>query len=181
MYLSRVNWQLLAIPLICQSALAQTAPSPETSAACQKISQGSAETVIYPADLANPDYLDAKTHYWSAANADLTPACVVFPTSANETSYVVKVLLGFPTVQFAIKSGGHNTNVGFSSVNWGVLISFSHLSSTTISSDHQTADVGPGARWENVYSALEPYGRVVVGGRLGKSPTHIIKLADKVR
>jgi FAD/FMN-containing dehydrogenase len=169
MYFSRASLQLLAIPFFCHRALAQNAPSPDTSAACLKIAQGSAETVIYPAGLADPDYLDAKNHYWSAANADLTPACVVFPTSANETSYVIKVLLEFPTVQFATKSGGHNTNVGFSSTNWGVLISFSHLNSTTISSNHQTAAVGPGARWENVYSALEPYGRVVVGGRLGKS------------
>lgn len=105
MYFSRAALQLLAIASFCYRALSQTAPSPETSAACQKISQGSAKTAIYPASLTDADYLDAKTHYWSAANADLTPACVVFPTSANETSYVIKVLLEFPTVQFATKSG----------------------------------------------------------------------------
>jgi FAD/FMN-containing dehydrogenase len=180
MLLPRAAFQLLVIPSLCLSALAQnltaTGPSPEASAACQSISQGSAETKIYPQDLADPDYLDAKNHYWDTANTDLTPACVVFPTSAAEASYVVHVLLEYPTVPFAVKSGGHNSNVGFSSVNWGVLISFSHLNSTTLSSDQATADVGPGARWENVISSLEPYGLAAVGGRLGKYQTTCVKI-----
>ena len=172
MLFPRGTLQSLVIPILCLPALAQslTGPSPEASAACQSISQGSAETKIYPQALADPNYLYAKNHYWDAANADLTPACVVFPTSAEEVSYVVQVLLDFPTVPFAVKSGGHNSNVGFSSVDWGVLVSFSQLNSTTLSSDQTTAEVGPGARWENVISALEPYGLAVVGGRLGRYP-----------
>lgn len=83
--------------------------------------------------LTNPDYLDAKNYYYSEANADLTPACAVFPTNAEEVAYVVETLLDYPTVPFAVKSGGHNTNVGFSSVNRGVFISFSKLASTTLS------------------------------------------------
>ncbi len=66
---------------------------PSATAACQLISQGTAETQSYPHDVANPDYIDGKTHYWSSANADLTPACVVFPTTAEELSYVVTSLL----------------------------------------------------------------------------------------
>jgi len=93
----------------------QTQPTANATAACQLIAQGSADTRIWPLDLANFDYLDAKTHYWSATNGDLTPACAVFPTTAAELSYVVKSLLNYPEVPFAVKSGGHNTNVGFSS------------------------------------------------------------------
>jgi FAD/FMN-containing dehydrogenase len=92
----------------------------------------------------------------------------VFPTLAAAVSYVVQVLLGYPSVTFAVKSGGHNTNVGFSSVNWGVLISFSKLASTIVSADQSTADVGPGARWAEVMTALDPYNLAVVGGRIGK-------------
>jgi len=76
--------------------------------------------------------------------------------------------LDYPSVPFAVKSGGHNTNVGFSSVNWGVLISFSKLASTNVSADQTTADVGPGARWAEVMTALEPYNLAVVGGRIGQ-------------
>jgi len=82
-------------------AASATAPSPQASAACLEISTGTAETQIWPAGLTNPDYEDAKNHYYSAANADLTPACAVFPTSAAEVSFVVKVLLKYPTVSFA--------------------------------------------------------------------------------
>ncbi|TVY21400.1 putative FAD-linked oxidoreductase [Lachnellula arida] len=170
MLLPRATPLSLVTSFFCLLALARgllTAPSPEASAACQNISQGSAEAQIYPQALTNSDYLTAKNHYWDAANADLTPACVVFPTSAEQVSYVVSVLLGFPTVPFAVKSGGHNTNVGFSSVDFGVLISFSQLNSTILSADQATTEVGSGARWENAISALEPYNLAVVGGRIG--------------
>ena len=151
-----------------QLALVTAGPSLSATAACQLISQGTAETQIYPQDAANPDYIDGKTHYWSSANADLTPACVVFPTTAEELSYVVTSLLQYTSVPFAVKSGGHNSNVGFSSVNWGVLIYFSKLASTTLSSDQSSAVVGSGARWAEVLTALEPYNLAVVGGRIGQ-------------
>jgi hypothetical protein len=93
---------IFATPIQAQAATSATAPSPQASAACLEISAGSAETQIWPAGLTNPDYEDAKNHYYSAANADLTPACAVFPTSATEVSFVVKVLLKYPTVPFAV-------------------------------------------------------------------------------
>jgi len=160
-------WCIISTYLFQGSVAQAVAPSPNATAACQQISQGSAETQIWPLGLANLDYLDAKNHYWSATNADLTPACAVFPTTAAELSYVVKTLLKYPDVPFAAKSGGHNTNVGFSSVNWGVLISFSKLASTTVSLDQKSAVVGTGARWAEVMTALDPYNLAVVGGRIG--------------
>ena len=50
----------------------------------------------------------------------------------------------------------------------GVLISFSKLASTTYFPQTTTADVGPGARWEEVITALEPCNVAVVGGRIGE-------------
>ncbi|PMD47417.1 FAD-binding domain-containing protein [Hyaloscypha variabilis F] len=157
---------IFATPIQAQAATSATAPSPQASAACLEISTGSAETQIWPAGLTNPDYEDAKNHYYSAANADLTPACAVFPTSATEVSFVVKVLLKYPTVPFAMKSGGHSPNVGFSSTNWGVLITFSKDAATAISANNATAEVGPGARWGQVIGNLTAYNVAVVGGRL---------------
>jgi len=99
--LSLIYVSILATRIEAQAATSATAPSPQASAACLEISTGTAETQIWPAGLTNPDYEDAKNHYYSAANADLTPACAVFPTSAAEVSFVVKVLLKYPTVPFA--------------------------------------------------------------------------------
>jgi len=143
-------------------------PSPAAIAACSAIAKGTAETQLYPGDALNADYVTAKDHYWSAANADPTPACVVFPTNANEVSAVVKVLQSYTDVNFAMKSGGHNPNVGWSSTDGGVLISFSKLANTTYNAETQTADIGPGSRWSEAISALEPYNVAVVGGRIGQ-------------
>lgn len=143
-------------------------PSAQALAACAKIDTIGAETETWPLGLAESDYLYAKDHYWSAANADLTPACVVFPSSAEQVSDIVSILSGHSNVTFAVKSGGHNPNVGYSSVDGGVLISMRNLSSTTVSSDLSTADIGPGARWSSVIDTLVPHDITVVGGRLGE-------------
>ncbi|KAI9048116.1 hypothetical protein LZ554_007911 [Drepanopeziza brunnea f. sp. 'monogermtubi'] len=121
----------------------------------------------WPLALFTQTYLYAKLHYWSSANADFTPACVVFPTSARDVSATIQVLLRYPDVPFATKSGGHNANVGFSSTDGGVLISMAMLNSTSISPDRKTAYLSPGARWMDAMTALEPYNVAVVGGRLG--------------
>ena len=68
-----------------------------------------------------------------------------------------------------MKSGGHSPNVGFSSTNWGVLITFSKDAATAISANNATAEVGPGARWGQVIGNLTAYNVTVVGGRLGQS------------
>ncbi|EPE35102.1 FAD-binding protein [Glarea lozoyensis ATCC 20868] len=137
-------------------------------AACANIrSAVQADVYSLPAAILSPEYLYAKTHYWSAANADRTPACVVFPTTAKEVSEIVQVLLGFPDVPFAIKSGGHNSNTGFASTDGGVLISFKNWNTTTLSDDGEVANVPPGARWVKVMTDLEPHGKAVVGGRIG--------------
>lgn len=154
---------LLGMPCIAKGETL----SAGAKAACLAIAGGSAETLSYPLDSLDYDYVQAKTHYWSAANADLTPACVVFPATAEEVSNVVHILQNYTDVGFAMKSGGHNPNVGFSSTDGGVLISFSKLATTTYNAGAQTADIGPGARWAEVMSALEPYGVAVVGGRIG--------------
>ena len=79
----------------------------------------------------------------------------------------MEALLDYPIVPFAVKSGGHDTNVSLSSINWVVLISISKLASATLSSNQTRADVGPGTRWEDVMTTLETYNLAVVVGRLG--------------
>lgn len=112
-------------------------------------------------------YTNTVKEYWNGVNANNRPACAFFPANAEQVSVAVQQLNKYPTAPFALKSGGHNFNAGFSSTNGGVLLSFNeNLSSTTRNPDGQTFDVGPGARWGDVYAVTEKTNQVVVGGRL---------------
>ncbi|KAL4876793.1 FAD-binding domain-containing protein [Aspergillus karnatakaensis] len=108
------------------------------------------------------------SEYWNRINGDIRPTCVFYPRNADQVSVAVKQLNRHPRVEFALKSGGHNFNVGFSATNGGVLISFNeNLGSTVRSEDGDSFHVGPGARWGDVYTETSKTNQVVVGGRLG--------------
>ena len=42
------------------------------------------------------------------------------------------------------------------------------MNSVTFENSANTVSVGPGARWQSVYDALDPYGLSVQGGRNGR-------------
>lgn len=113
------------------------------------------------------DYLQARSDYWSQANFDNRPACIFFPTSAQDVAFVVAALNNYTNVPWAAKGGGHNPNVGYSSTKDGVLISFEQKMAKTTLDSNNLAHVQPGNRWIDVATALEPSGRAVVSGRLG--------------
>ncbi|KAG5637113.1 hypothetical protein H0H81_005751 [Sphagnurus paluster] len=69
------------------------------------------------------------------------------------------------TEKAQVKGGGHTTNPGFSSTT-GVLIAMSRFSQVTYDAVSQTAVVGAGLIWDDVYAALAPYNVNVVGGRV---------------
>ncbi|KAJ5159293.1 FAD-binding type 2 [Penicillium coprophilum] len=101
---------------------------------------------------------------WSQ-NCRLNASCVVTPDSAHEVSRLLQIL-GILKTKFAIRSGGHNINPGFSSIGHdGVLIALEKLNTISISEDRGTVTVGPGNRWESVYRYLQPYNVTVLGGR----------------
>ena len=74
-------------------------------------------------------------------------------------------IIGTNRVPFAIKSGGHTLNPGFSSTP-GVHIAMKRCNKTIYHPNNQTVDVGPGLIWDDVYQALEPYNVSVLGGRV---------------
>lgn len=75
--------------------------------------------------------------------------------------------LSFLYTKFAVRSGGHSPNPGFSSIgSEGVLIELSNLNQVTLSSDNSVASIGPGQRWGTVYEALDASGVTVIGGRI---------------
>ncbi|KAG0152942.1 FAD dependent oxidoreductase, putative [Penicillium digitatum] len=106
------------------------------------------------------------TEYWSTACGDLKPTCIAAPSSAAEMAQVVKNLHNVDTL-FAIKSGGHNPNNGFASIQDGLLISTKNLDQVDYNPEDHTAIVGPGLSWEEAQKGLAGTGRTIVGGRMG--------------
>ncbi|KAK8041594.1 hypothetical protein PG994_014601 [Apiospora phragmitis] len=102
---------------------------------------------------------------WSQANV-AKPYCVMKPASAHAVSITIKVL-SFFQVKFAVRSGGHWPNLGFSSVgDGGILLDLSKLDRMGLHEDKTMVSVGPGQRWGNVFSFLDPYGLSIIGGRI---------------
>lgn len=46
------------------------------------------------------------------------------------------------------------------------LIDLQKLNQVTVSADHKVASLGPGGRWGDVFTALDPYSVSVIGGRI---------------
>ncbi|KAK7926906.1 hypothetical protein PG985_003904 [Apiospora marii] len=104
--------------------------------------------------------------YWSDS-AKLVPACIVQPRTADEVAKAVQILAATKT-RFAVRSGGHTQWAGANNIQGGATLDLGALSWTRLSPDGgETADIGPGGLWSDVYAELHRHGRVVAGGREG--------------
>lgn len=148
--------------------------SPDVDAVCSTLYSKYPQLVVWdpigPKALATilhaSTYNEVLFDYWNAASSGNRPSCGFFPSNAEQVSYAVQTLNSYPSVQFALKSGGHSPNLGFSSVKGGVLIAFRPNSKyANPSPDGKSVEVGAGCKWIDVYSALEPLGKAAVGGR----------------
>lgn len=111
-------------------------------------------------------YVQDNTDYWSQASA-LDPACIFAPSHAEELGDAVKILKEFGS-PFAMRGGGHMPIGDFNNINsTGVLLSSSGFKQLELEDDGESVYVGPSNHWQDVSKYLEPYGKVVVGGRLG--------------
>ncbi|OTA98694.1 hypothetical protein M426DRAFT_325766 [Hypoxylon sp. CI-4A] len=93
------------------------------------------------------------------------PYCIVQPTNASDVAQIVKTIKYFG-VNFALRSGGHSPNPGWSSTEGGILVDLQKINQITISGDKKVASIGPGARWGSVISTLDAEGTSVIGGRI---------------
>jgi hypothetical protein len=144
----------LVLPLVTA-----TAPPPAAVAACKAIRSRGIETQITPQDFLNSDYVDGKNHYWSGANADLSPSCPTFPSNTGEISKFVTILQNGTGVNFVVKSGGHNPNMGYSSIAGAVLISMSKLASTVLSLNRRQQML---ARERDGLKSCHPWRRIML-------------------
>lgn len=97
----------------------------------------------------------------------MAPCCIVKPQNAQQVSAIVSIVVADGNCQFAIKSQGNAPGARFANIEKGVVIDVTGLNNVSINADHSVATVGPGAKWADVYTFLDPLGKTVAGGRIG--------------
>lgn len=81
-------------------------------------------------------------------------------------SILLKIISYFD-VKFAIRSGGHSPNPGWSSIgSEGILVDMQKMNQINLSLDGKIVTVGPGARWGEISRAISPHGVTAIGGRI---------------
>ncbi|KAK3689096.1 putative oxidoreductase [Podospora appendiculata] len=115
-------------------------------------------------------YNASLTSYFALQVSDIHPHCFASPRAADEVAAVVELLTSNTTGragEVAIRSGGHMWVAGASNAPGGVTVDLRALDAIQLSADATTVSLGPGARWQDVYAALDPFGLSVAGGRIG--------------
>ncbi|KAM3461901.1 hypothetical protein NHJ6243_004513 [Beauveria neobassiana] len=102
--------------------------------------------------------------YWSLSAA-LRPWCMVLPSSAEDVSVIMKLLVEHHC-HFGIRAGGHGGFPLSNSVQDGVTIDLGHMNTTTWNPETGLASIQPGSQWQHVYESLAPHGVVVAGARI---------------
>lgn len=126
------------------------------------VAAGLQSRILTPTDA---EYTARQDSYWSNS-AKITPACIVQPQSPEEVATAVKALVAAGQ-KFAVRSGGHTNWAGSNNIDGGVTIDLGRLDQTTYDAATETASIGPGCRWRQVYAELNKHGRAVAGGREG--------------
>lgn len=130
---------------------------------CQQIKNAvsSATDVAYPGLLAFQ--YSADMAHWASSSSQVAK-CSVQPGTAADVGIILNIL-GSTRTPFAVKGGGHASNPGFSSTT-GVLIAMKRFSAVDYNASAQTATIGAGLIWDDVYAALAPHNVNVIGGRV---------------
>jgi hypothetical protein len=110
--------------LLLGAQIAHGVPSDATINACNEINTSLPGKVLSPG-LLSVEYQYETQQYWATNLREINPACIVQPNSAQDVAIVVKILNKYPTVRFATRSGGHDPNKEHSTVQDGVLITWS--------------------------------------------------------
>ncbi|KAH6698525.1 FAD binding domain-containing protein [Leptodontidium sp. MPI-SDFR-AT-0119] len=134
---------------------------PNAELAINLLSAVHATSTILPG---TADYERARASYWTREQVRATPACFFQPRTAAEVS-VALIILQLTHCPFAVKSGGHGKFHGESSITDGITIDLAKLDHIRVNKSRTSVEIGPGNRWGDVYTALEPLGLTVVGGR----------------
>jgi FAD/FMN-containing dehydrogenase len=140
------------------------APTASTVSTCSEIKSAIPGKLFVKGDAA---YTKENKDWWNSGVADMAPACIAMPSSAQDVSKIIQLLNKNGDVPFAIKSGGHDPNRGQSSVKEGVLIALRNIAGVELDKTKSVAYVKPGGHWKDVIKPLDDQGYTVVSGRLG--------------
>ncbi|KAI1392342.1 uncharacterized protein F4822DRAFT_441357 [Hypoxylon trugodes] len=111
------------------------------------------------------EYETQRDYPWYVQTCWAPAAAYIQPSSAQEVAEILAVIVKTGS-KFAIRTGGHNPNSGFSSVDGaGIVIDLRQLNSLSLDKEKGALHVGAGSSWGDVYSYLEDNGLSAIGGR----------------
>ncbi|ETS79957.1 hypothetical protein PFICI_07486 [Pestalotiopsis fici W106-1] len=103
---------------------------------------------------------------WDKKQQDAQPACRVTPVTAAEVAQALTIVSSH-WCRFAVKGGGHSTNVDASNSVGGVTIDLGDMDHIDLAPDGRSwADLGPGLVLSDAYTYLEQYNLTNIGGRV---------------
>ncbi|ROT37817.1 FAD-binding domain-containing protein [Sodiomyces alkalinus F11] len=153
---------LRALHLLLAFCTPVTSQCPNGDQTCRVLASRLPDQVTFPGD---EGYDASLSSYAYLQQQTQSPSCVVKPTSAAEVAFILDVLRESPSTTFAVRSGGHATNRGFSNIDGGVTIDLGSLNKVDVHDDGVTVSVGTGATWGHVYPVLDAHNRSLNGGR----------------
>ncbi|MCJ1454568.1 hypothetical protein MMC28_004921 [Mycoblastus sanguinarius] len=110
-------------------------------------------------------FLATEESYWSLQEAELSPTCIVVPSTAEDVSTTISTIAGKEECPFAVKGGGHTPAAGSANIQSGITIDMTDLVLASVNEEKTIAFVGAGASWLDVYRYLDGLGVAVAGGR----------------
>lgn len=127
------------LPLFSVAAASLLPISQNTTLICELIASQISGDVYYPLSL-SANFATDTEHYFTSSSQ--TPTCVVEVADTTDVSTILKIV-GVTKTPFAVRSGGHASNPGFSSTP-GVHISLVRFSDVVLSADKKTVEIGTG-------------------------------------
>lgn len=126
------------------------------------------------------DYDGLNHVYQSGLCSDITPACIVQPSTTDDVSTFVKTIKPFALsgkAPFAIVGGGQQPEPGCSNIQDGMTLSLQRLKGINVKDG--VVEVAPGESWGPVYDQLGESGLGFSGGRSFRSGIGRLALAGK--
>ncbi|OHE96903.1 6-hydroxy-D-nicotine oxidase [Colletotrichum orchidophilum] len=142
------------------TSLTEAACNNTMTKSCCDVLETAGLTVLRP----NTEAYEARDESYFSVSAQLKPYCIIQPASTEEVKLAINTLKK-TACNWAIRGGGHMTWAGASNIEEGVTIDMALMNHVKYSAENKIASIGAGALWRDVYSALEPFGVTVPGGR----------------
>ncbi|KAJ5098293.1 hypothetical protein N7532_005294 [Penicillium argentinense] len=152
----------VALPLAGAAVTVAANSMPSLSAGCHALAKLLGDAVFYRDSNV---YKYESKNFWSSTEI-LSPGCVFRPQSSAQLAEGLEALVD-ANAEFAVRGGGHMGIKGSNSINGGVLVVMSNLTTMHLNEDKSILSVGPAYRWADVYSYLGKHDLSAAGGRLG--------------